>query len=334
MFEESVAALEGGTFGFAFASGSAATATIFYALGTGVDVISVNDVYGGTSRFLNQVAAKDGILTVQMVDMIDPENVVQFIKPETKLIWIETPTNPTLRITDIEAVSSLVKASRPDIWIVVDNTFMSPYNQRPLLLGADIVVHSVTKYLNGHCDVVMGVAVTSCEVIAKRLKFMQNAIGAVPSPFDCWLAARGMKTLAVRIKAHNHSALKVAQFLKSHPKVSDVFYPGLPEHPQHELAKKQQPGGFGGMLSFRLKGDKLENSIKLTQSTRIFSLAESLGGVESLIEVPSVMTHASIPFEQRIALGITDGFVRLSCGIEDSDDLISDLAQALSLVPI
>ena len=327
-----MAALEGGKFGFAFASGSAATATIVYSLGTGVDVICVNDVYGGTNRFLNQVAGKDGAFTVQMIDMIHPENVLNYIKPETKLIWIETPTNPTLRITDIEAISGLVKSFRSDIWIVVDNTFMSPYNQRPLSLGADVVMHSVTKYLNGHCDVVMGVAVTSSDSIAKRLKFMQNSIGAVPSPFDCWLAARGMKTLAIRIKAHNGNALKVSKFLRSHPKVSQVFYPGLPEHRQHQLAKKQQPGGFGGMVSFRLKSDKLKDSTKLTQSTRIFTLAESLGGVESLIEVPSVMTHASVPLEQRIALGITEGFIRLSCGIEDSDDLISDLSEALSLI--
>ena len=332
MFEQSVAALESGKFGFAFASGSAATATICYSLGTGVDVISVNDVYGGTNRFLNQVAGKEGIFTVQMIDMTNSEDAIKRIKPETKMIWIETPTNPTLRITDIERITSLVKVIRSDIWIVVDNTFMSPYNQRPLELGADIVIHSVTKYLNGHCDVVMGVAVTNSEVIAKRLKFMQNAIGAVPSPFDCWLAARGMKTLAVRIKAHNRNGLKVAEFLQSHPKVSEVFYPGLPDHPQHELARKQQPGGFGGMLSFRLKSDKLEDSVLLTKSTRIFTLAESLGGVESLIEVPSVMTHASVPIDQRIALKITDGFIRLSCGIEDYIDLIEDLSNALDII--
>lgn len=279
---------------------------------------------------MNQVAGKDGIFTVQMIDMTEPDTVVNSVKLETKMIWIETPTNPTLRLTDIETISKRVKINRPDIWIVVDNTFMSPFNQRPLALGADIVVHSVTKYLNGHCDVVMGVAVTNSESIAKKLKFMQNAIGAVPSPFDCWLAARGMKTLAVRIKAHNKNALDVAKFLQSHPKVSEVFYPGLPEHPQHELAKRQQWGGFGGMLSFRLKSDRLEDSIKLTQSTRIFTLAESLGGVESLIEVPSIMTHASVPLELRIALKITDGFIRLSCGIEDSVDLIEDLSNALN----
>ena len=281
---------------------------------------------------MNQVAGKDGIFTVQMIDMTEPDTVVNKVKPETKMIWIETPTNPTLRLTDIETISKRVKMNRPDIWIVVDNTFMSPFNQRPLDLGADIVVHSVTKYLNGHCDVVMGVAVTNSESIAKKLKFMQNSIGAAPSPFDCWLAARGMKTLAVRIKAHNKNALDVAKFLQSHPKVSEVFYPGLPEHPQHELAKRQQCDGFGGMLSFRLKSDRLEDSIKLTQSTRIFTLAESLGGVESLIEVPSVMTHASVPLAQRIALKITDGFIRLSCGIEDSVDLIEDLSNALNVI--
>lgn len=264
-----------------------------------------------------------------MIDMTDCEEVIKLIKPETKLIWIETPSNPTLRITDINSIISRVKPFRSDIWIVVDNTFMTPINQLPLSIGADIVVHSVTKYLNGHCDVIMGIAVTNSNSIASRLRFMQNAIGAVPSPFDCWLAIRGMKTLALRMRQHNENALKVAIFLQSHPKISETIYPGLASHPQHELAKKQQ-AGYGGMVSFRLRSDSLQDSINLTKRTRIFILAESLGGVESLIEVPTMMTHASVPINQRTSLGISDGFIRLSCGIEDSDDLIQDLSQALS----
>ena len=317
--------------GIAFASGSATTATIIYSLGTGSHILSINDVYGGTNRFLNQVAAKHSGIVVDMVEMHSVTHVLECIKPETKLIWIESPTNPTLRITDIKEICETIKASYPEIWIVVDNTFMTPINQRPLQLGADIVVHSVTKYLNGHCDVLMGAAVTNSPDIHKKLRFMQNAIGAVPSPFDCWLALRGMKTLAVRMKAHEHNATKVAQFLQTHPKISTVHFPGLVTHPQHQIAKKQQ-AGYGGMVAFVLQSDCLADSIKLTQATRIFTLAESLGGVESLIEVPSIMTHASVPPDQRARLGISDGFIRLSCGIEDSDDLIQDLSQALSQV--
>ena len=266
-----------------------------------------------------------------MIDMHDIKEVIDALRPETKLIWIETPTNPTLRITDIESTCQAIKRVRSDVWIVVDNTFMTAINQRPLALGADLVVHSVTKYLNGHCDVVMGIAVTNNPEIAQKLRFMQNAIGAVPSPFDCWLALRGMKTLALRMRAHNHNAMKVAQFLESHSKISSVIYPGLPSHPQHQIASKQQIG-HGGMVSFRLRSDQLQDSITLTKSTRIFTLAESLGGVESLIEIPAIMTHASVPIEQRNALGITDGFIRISCGIEDANDLIEDLSQALEKI--
>lgn len=327
-----MAVLENGEFGVAFASGSAATSTIIYCLGTGCHIISINDVYGGTNRFLNQVAGKDGGFSISMIDMCDSVELVAAIRPETKLIWIETPTNPTLRITDIQATCHVIKSIRSDIWIVVDNTFMTAMNQLPLELGADIVVHSVTKYLNGHCDVVMGIAITNDFVIAKRLKFMQNAIGAVPSPFDCWLALRGMKTLALRMRRHNQNALKIARFLESHQKVAFVKYPGLPSHPQHQIALKQHREGHGGMISFQLKSNKLHDSITLTQSTQIFTLAESLGGVESLIEVPAIMTHASVPVEQRKCLGITDGLIRISCGIEDSDDLIEDISQALDKI--
>jgi cystathionine gamma-lyase len=278
------------------------------------------------------VAAKDAGYAVTMIDMLDFNGVVAAIRPETKMIWIETPTNPTLRITDIQTISQAIKSIRKDVWIVVDNTFMTAINQLPLTLGADIVVHSVTKYLNGHCDVVMGIAVTNDPAIAKRLKFMQNAIGAVPSPFDCWLALRGMKTLALRMRAHNQNALKVAQFLESHSKIAHVKYPGLPSHPQHQIALKQHIQGHGGMIAFHLKSNNLQDSITLTQSTQIFTLAESLGGIESLIEVPAIMTHASVPAEQLNLLGISNGFIRISCGIEDVQDLIDDLSQALNSI--
>lgn len=294
-------------------------------------MISINDVYGGTNRFLNRVAGRDAGIIVDMVDMQNVDNVIQALRPETRMIWIESPTNPTLRVTDISAVSTAVHAIRPDIWIVVDNTFMTPVNQRPLSLGADIVVHSVTKYLNGHCDVIMGMAVTNDPEIAERLRFLQNAIGAIPSPFDCWLAHRGMKTLSVRMKAHEHNAIAIATFLQQHSKVSAVHYPGLVSHPQHKIACKQQ-FGFGGMISFELRSGLKEDAVKITQLTRLFTLAESLGGVESLIEVPAVMTHASVPVAQRALLGISDGFIRLSCGIEDADDLIQDLSQALAQI--
>ena len=318
--------------GFAFASGSAATATILYSLDrSNCHIICINDVYGGTNRFMNQVTAKDPGVCVEMIEMDNIQSILDRIRHETKLVWIETPTNPTLRITDIKAVSGAIKSKRPDIWIVVDNTFMTPINQKPIELGADLVVHSVTKYLNGHCDVLMGAVVTNDETIAKRLKFMQNAIGAVPSPFDCWLASRGLKTLAVRMRAHEENAMKIAKFLESHPKVSKVHYPGLESHPQHLLAKQQQTG-FGGMISFTLASNSLNEAVELTKSTRIFTLAESLGGIESLIEVPAIMTHSSVPVEQRIQLGITDSFIRLSCGIEDARDLIQDLSQALSKI--
>lgn len=327
-----MAVLEGGKYGISFSSGSAATATIVYSLGTGSHVISVNDVYGGTNRFLNQVAAQGGGFSVTMVDMNDIREVLDAIRPETKLVWIESPTNPTLRITDIQNTCQSIKAINPAIRIVIDNTFMTAINQKPLLLGADIVVHSVTKYLNGHCDVIMGVAVTNDPEISRNLKFLQNAIGAIPSPFDCWLALRGIKTLALRIRAHNQNALKLAQFLESHPKIASVSYPGLPSHPQHQIALKQHLQGHGGMVSFRLKSNRLQDSITLTTSTRLFTLAESLGGVESLIEVPAIMTHASVSLEQRNNLGITYGFIRISCGIEHVDDLIQDLSQALDKI--
>ncbi len=257
--------------------------------------------------------------------MTNIENLKKAIKKNTKIIWIETPTNPLLKLIDIKEVTELAKQHK--ILTVVDNTFMSPYFQKPLPLGADIVVHSTTKYLNGHSDVVGGAIVTNDEKIYEELKFLQNAIGAVPGPFDSWLVLRGIKTLHVRMEQHEENAKKVAEFLEKHPKVEKVIYPGLKSHPQHELAKKQM-SGFGGMISFKIKGN-LEDAKQFLKKTKIFSLAESLGGVESLIEHPAIMTHASLPKDVREKLGISDGLIRLSVGIEDIEDLISDLDNAL-----
>ncbi|KAJ3411743.1 hypothetical protein HDV05_001754 [Chytridiales sp. JEL 0842] len=325
-FETAVAALEGGKYGLAFSSGSVTTATVVNLLKNGSHIVSVNDVYGGTFRYFTKVASNNGI-EVSFVDMYDPKNVGEAIKENTRMIWIETPTNPTLRLVDIKAVAEIAH-SHKDIIVVVDNTFMSPYFQNPLELGADIVVHSVTKYINGHSDVVMGVAITSNDGLYERLKFLQNSIGGVPSPFDCFMANRGLKTLHIRMKRHEENALAVAKFLEASPAVSKVIYPGLPSHRQHELARRQQKG-FGGMLAFRLKAGTLDASNTFLSSLKIFALAESLGGIESLAELPAVMTHASLTPEARQELGVDDSLVRLSIGIEDVDDIIADLAQAL-----
>ncbi|KXS17228.1 cystathionine gamma-lyase [Gonapodya prolifera JEL478] len=350
-FEEAVAKLEKGTKALAYASGSAATSTIINMIPTGSHVILVNDVYGGTFRYMTKVASQNGI-EFDFVELTEPNNIEKYIKPNTRLVWCETPTNPTLRLVDIRAISTIIARYNSDpkfapaptrdpplpppptpqdgiprITFVIDNTFMSPYNQNPLTLGADVVVHSVTKYLGGHSDVVMGVAVTSNPAIYARLKFLQNAIGAIPSPFDCWLAHRGLKTLHLRMQAHERNALRVATYLSSHAKVIEAIYPGLPSHPQHELAKRQQKG-FGGMVSFMIKGGKEEAS-RFLSGLKLFALAESLGGVESLAELPSQMTHASLTPEARAALGVTDSLVRLSVGVEEIDDLIGDLEQAL-----
>ncbi|KAJ3207718.1 hypothetical protein HDU67_007282 [Dinochytrium kinnereticum] len=325
-FEKAVAALEGGKYALAFASGSVTTATIVNMLKSGSHIVSVNDVYGGTFRYFTKVASNNGV-EVSFVDMYDPENVRSVIKPNTKMIWIETPTNPTLRLVDIAAVAKIAH-ERSDILVVVDNTFMSPYFQNPLTLGADIVVHSVTKYINGHSDVVMGVAITSNDEVFDKLKFLQNSIGGIPSPFDCFMANRGLKTLHLRMKRHEENAIAVAKYLESSPHVSAVYYPGLPSHRQHELAVRQQKG-FGGMVTFRIKANTLEASNKFLNSLRLFALAESLGGVESLAELPAVMTHASLTPEARKELGVDDGLIRLSVGIEESKDLVQDVQQAL-----
>jgi cystathionine beta-lyase/cystathionine gamma-synthase len=294
-------------------------------LSAGDHVIVGEDVYGGTYRIFDKVFRRYGI-EFTFVDSLDIKNSEKAIKPNTKLLWMETPTNPLLRIADIAAHVKLARAHK--IITVIDNTFASPYFQRPLELGVDVVVHSATKYLGGHSDVVGGAIVTSREDLYETLKFHQNAVGAVPGPFDCWLVLRGIKTLAVRMREHEKNALAVAKFLDKHEAIEKVIYPGLPSHPQHALAK-QQMHGFGGMVSLVVKGG-LDNAKKLLHGTKLFALAESLGGVESLIGHPATMTHASIPKAEREQRGIVDGLVRLSVGIEDTEDLLSDLDSALA----
>lgn len=325
--EKNIAELEQGKHGLAYASGLAAIDNIISLLKKGDHVISCDDVYGGTFRLFEKVKKKFG-LEFSWVDMTDVNNLKKVIRPNTRMIWVETPTNPLLKLIDIKAVAEIAKQNK--IITVVDNTFMSPYFQNPLLLGADISVHSTTKYLNGHSDVVGGALATNDEKIFEELKFLQNAIGAVPGPFDCWLVLRGIKTLHVRMKQHEENAKKIAEYLQKHHKVKKVIYPGLKSHPQHKLAKKQMLG-FGGMISFEIKGG-VEDVNKFLKNVKIFSLAESLGGVESLIEHPAIMTHASLPKEVREKIGISDGLIRLSVGIEDVDDLINGLDNAFRLL--
>jgi cystathionine gamma-lyase len=322
--EDCLASLEGGTHGVAFASGCAATSTILHTLSAGDHVISGDDVYGGTYRIFNRVFKQMG-LEFTFVDTTDPQAVAAAWRPTTRLVWLESPTNPMLKISDIAAVSAI--AHERGGRVVVDNTFMSPCFQNPLKLGADIVVHSTTKFINGHSDVVGGVVITSDDGFAQQLRFLQNAIGAVPGPMDCWLTLRGVKTLGVRMRQHASSAMHIAKWLEDHPAVERVIYPGLESHPQHALAARQMLG-FGGMITFTLKGG-LDAARKMLESVKIFALAESLGGIESLIEHPAIMTHASIPPEVRRELGIDDGLVRLSVGIEELADLVDDLDQAL-----
>lgn len=324
-FERAVAALEHAKYALAFASGSAATANILQALAPNAHVISVSDVYGGTHRYFTQVAKIHGV-KVTFTPEIEVD-VRQHIRPETKLIWIETPSNPTLRLVDIRAVATA--AHEHGIKVVVDNTFLSPYVQNPLDHGADIVVHSVTKYINGHSDVVMGIAAFNSEETREKLSYMQNAGGAIPSAFDSWLAHRGLKTLHLRAREASLNATAVATTLEASPHVIAVNYPGLDSHPHRKLAIRQHRGGMGGgMISFRIKGGPAAAE-RFCQATNLFTLAESLGGVESLCEVPSSMTHAGIPKEQRDKVGVFDDLVRLSCGIEDAEDLKADVLQAL-----
>lgn len=321
--EANIAALEGGRHGVSFASGLAATEAIVKRLSAGDHIICEDNTYGGTPRLFNQVLARFG-LEFSYVDTRDPDRVRDALRPNTKLIFVETPTNPMMRITDIAAIAAIAREAGAHL--VVDNTFASPYNQRPLELGATIVVHSSTKYLNGHSDVVGGVVVTNDDDVADELRFLQKAAGAVPGPWDSWLVLRGTKTLHLRMAAHNENGLRIARFLEEHSRVERVYYPGLPSHPQHELAKKQMRG-FTGMVSMEL--GSLERARKVVEATRIFALAESLGGVESLIGHPATQTHAAVPVEKRLALGITDGLVRLSVGVEAVEDLMEDLDRAL-----
>ena len=326
-YERCVADLEGGTRGYAFASGLAATATLLDTLEPGAHVIASDDMYGGTYRLFARVREKSAGLKFSFVDMREPQNIEAALTPATRMIWVETPTNPMLKIVDLSAVGAI--ARRCHVLACADNTFASPYLQNPLAQGFDLVMHSATKYINGHSDVVNGLLVVGAnEELAGKLTFLQNAVGAVAGPFDSFLALRGVKTLALRMQRHCENAQRLAEWLEKHPKVSRVYYPGLPSHPQHTLARKQMPRGFGGMISIELKGT-LDDSRRFLEHCRIFALAESLGGVESLIEHPAIMTHASVPAAARAQLGISDTLCRLSVGVEDFEDLKADLEQAL-----
>jgi cystathionine beta-lyase len=324
--EKNLASIENGTHGFAFSSGLAAIDCVLKLLNPGDEVIAGDDLYGGTYRMFTRLFEKYG-LKFRYVDMNDPKNVNDAISDHTKLVWIETPTNPMMKIADIEEISKLVKAKNNPILIGVDNTFATPYLQRPLDLGADIVMHSATKYLGGHSDLVMGALMVKDEKLAKEIHFIQFAGGAVAGPMDAFLALRGIKTLHIRMQRHCENGKTVAEFLKAHKKIGDVYYPGFQEHPNHDIAKKQMKD-FGGMVSFRLKDESKKAAFKVLENTKVFTLAESLGGVESLINHPATMTHASIPESERLKIGITDSLIRLSVGIEHIDDLLEDLDRA------
>jgi cystathionine gamma-lyase len=323
--QDCLAALEGARHGLAFASGLAATDCILHLLDQGAHVVASDDVYGGTFRIFDKVFRRLG-LTFDYVDMSDARNVERALRPETKLVWIESPTNPMMKIVDLAAVARLAKAHGART--VVDNTFATPYLQRPLEHGIDVVCHSTTKYLNGHSDVIGGAVMTSDAELFDRLKFLQNAVGGVPSPMDSFLVLRGLKTLHVRMDRHCENALAIARFLEGHAQVERVTYPGLASHPQHDLARRQMRGA-GGMLTFVIRGG-LDAARRFLEAVRIFACAESLGGVESLVEHPAIMTHASVPKETRERLGIADGFIRISAGIEKVDDLIADLERGFA----
>ncbi|HVK62742.1 MAG TPA: cystathionine gamma-synthase [Bdellovibrionales bacterium] len=324
-YEACVANLESGKHGFAFASGCAASTTALHLLKAGDHVIASDDMYGGSFRLMDKVVRHNGI-DFSFVDLTKVENFKAAIKPNTKMVWIETPTNPTMKLVDIRRTAEAAKAK--GILSIVDNTFMSPYFQRPLELGADIVLHSTTKYIGGHSDMIGGALVVNDDQIAEKLAFLLKSIGAIASPFDAFMAMRSLKTLPLRMRQHDANGREIAKFLEKHPKIDRIAYPGLASHPQHELAKEQMHG-FGGMMTFHLKGG-LAESRRVLESVKVFALAESLGGVESLIEHPAIMTHASVPAEQRKALGIGDGMIRLSVGVENLEDLMRDLSDALS----
>lgn len=326
-YEQCIADLESGTRGFAFASGMAAIATILELLKPGDHLIAVDDLYGGTYRILDKVRKRSAGLQVSFVDFSNPENILKAIRPETRMIWVETPTNPMLKLVDLKRVVDIAK--KHHLITVADNTFATPMLQRPLELGFDIVTHSATKYLNGHSDMIGGIAIVGDNIeLSDQMAFLQNSVGAIAGPFDSFLALRGVKTLALRMERHCQNAMELALWLEKHPKVARVIYPGLKSHPQHELAK-QQMKAFGGMITVELKCN-LQETANMLERCQIFALAESLGGVESLIEHPAIMTHASIPADHRKLLGISDGLIRLSVGIEAVDDLRADLNQALA----
>lgn len=321
-YETALASLENADWGLAFASGMGATSTLLYLLSAGDHVLAADDLYGGTYRLFDKVLRRYGI-DFSFVDLSDASVVAAALRPNTRMVWIETPTNPMLKLVDIAAVSAAARAG--GALVVVDNTFASPYLQQPLDLGADLVMHSATKYLGGHSDLVGGVVAGRDETLRARLAFLQNAAGVVPGPMDSWLALRGLKTLALRMERHSQSGLALASWLEGHPRVERVIYPGLPSHPSHDLARRQMPRGHGGMVSFVVKGGEAE-ARRIVAATRLFTLAESLGGVESLIELPAAMTHLSVADSP---LAVPPGLVRLSVGIEDLEDLRADLAQAL-----
>lgn len=323
--EKCLAALEGAKYGLCFSSGMGAIDAVAKLLRPGDEVITGDDLYGGTYRMFTKVFANFGI-KFHFIDMKDPENVKKYINEHTKMIWLETPTNPTMQIIDIEACAKIAKAHK--LICAVDNTFASPYLQNPLALGADIVMHSVTKYLGGHSDVIMGALCLNDDSLYTQLAFIHNSCGATPGPQDSFLVLRGIKTLHIRMERHCSNGRKVAEFLKTHPKIDKIYWPGFPDSPNHDIAKKQMRD-FGGMISFSLKGNKQEEAFKIASSMKVFSLAESLGGVESLINHPATMTHASIPKEERDKAGVVESLLRLSVGIEDIEDLIADLKQAL-----
>ncbi|WP_129647600.1 trans-sulfuration enzyme family protein [Peristeroidobacter agariperforans] len=326
-WEKCIADLEGGVRGFAFASGMAATSTLLELLDAGSHIVAMEDLYGGTFRLFERVRKRSANLEITFANLADQKALEAAVRPTTRMIWIESPTNPTLRLVDIEQVAEF--ARKRNILTVVDNTFASPWVQRPIELGADITMHSATKYLNGHSDMVGGVAVAANNELADKIGFLQNAVGAVSGPFDSFLALRGLKTLALRMRQSSESALQIAGWLEKHSRVSKVLYPGLASHPQHQLARRQMQNGFSGIVTFFVKGG-LSEAKHFLERCRIFTIAESLGGVESLVDHPGLMTHASIPPEKRRELGIDDSLIRLSVGIEDVEDLLADLEQALA----
>lgn len=327
--ENVIAKLEGGHAGFAFATGLVAIDAVAKLLSTGDEIIAVDDIYGGAYRLFTHIYEKFGI-KIHYVDTTDAENILDYINDKTKLIWLESPTNPTLKISDIEKIAAIAHANQ--IQVVVDNTFASPVAQKPLALGADIVIHSGTKYLAGHSDLVAGLVAVNNVELAEKIKFIQNATGGILGPQDCWLTIRGIETVTLRVERQCKTALQVANFLSQLEEIENVYYPGLPAHKNHQIAATQQNGLFGGVISFTLKDDTEEAAVELVTSTQYFKLAESLGGVKSLICHPAQMTHKSIPREKRLQSGVADSLIRLSCGIEDAEDLIDDLSQALEKV--